>query len=137
MTSDHSKKNTRDKASSAAPVGESGTAPVAMSELEIVREADGSSSENSAAPVGISEEELRSREAAMARRLELLEQREAELLEREEVLKTAEAEKKQVLLRIPRSLWMELARWADDELRSINGQIEYLLTRAVNERKKS
>jgi hypothetical protein len=31
------------------------------------------------------------------------------------------------LLRIPPDLWNELEKWAADELRSVNGQIEYLL----------
>jgi len=42
-----------------------------------------------------------------------------------------ERERKQVLLRLNGELWKELARWAEDEFRSINGQIEYLLTDAV------
>jgi hypothetical protein len=45
-------------------------------------------------------------------------------------------ERKQILLRITPSLWEELARWADDDFRSINGQIEYLLTEAVRRRRK-
>lgn len=45
-------------------------------------------------------------------------------------------EKKQLLLRISASLWRELAAWADDDFRSINGQIEYLLTECVRQRKK-
>jgi len=44
--------------------------------------------------------------------------------------------KKQVLLRLSPTLWKELAAWAEDDFRSINGQIEYLLTEAVRERKK-
>lgn len=36
--------------------------------------------------------------------------------------------KKQILLRISPSLWQELAQWAEDDFRSINGQIEFLLT---------
>lgn len=44
--------------------------------------------------------------------------------------------KKQILLRLSPSLWRELAAWAADDFRSINGQIEYLLTEAVRERKK-
>ena len=32
-------------------------------------------------------------------------------------------------------LWEELVRWAQDELRSVNGQIEFLLREAVNRRK--
>lgn len=45
------------------------------------------------------------------------------------------ADKKTLLLRIPPELWVELNRWAADELRSVNGQIEYVLRRAVEERK--
>lgn len=44
--------------------------------------------------------------------------------------------KKQLLLRLSPALWKELAAWAEDDFRSINGQIEYLLTEAVRERKK-
>ena len=44
-------------------------------------------------------------------------------------------EKKAFLLRISPELWAELNRWAGDELRSVNGQIEYVLRRAVEERK--
>jgi hypothetical protein len=44
--------------------------------------------------------------------------------------------KKQLPLRLSDSLWKELAAWAEDEFRSINGQIEYLLTEAVRQRKK-
>ncbi len=47
-----------------------------------------------------------------------------------------ENEKKQLLLRISSSLWRELAAWAEDDFRSINGQIEYLLTECVRQRKK-
>ncbi|HOS30269.1 MAG TPA: Arc family DNA-binding protein, partial [Treponemataceae bacterium] len=35
-------------------------------------------------------------------------------------------EKKQILLRVSSSLWKELASWAEDDFRSINGQIEFL-----------
>lgn len=45
--------------------------------------------------------------------------------------------KKQVPLRLSASLYDELARWAEDDFRSINGQIEYLLTECVKKRKKS
>ncbi len=45
-------------------------------------------------------------------------------------------EKKQILLRISPSLWKELAAWAEDDFRSINGQIEFLLTECVRKRKK-
>ncbi len=46
-------------------------------------------------------------------------------------------EKKQVPLRLSKSLYDELARWAEDDFRSLNGQIEYLLTEAVRKRKKA
>ncbi len=43
--------------------------------------------------------------------------------------------KKQVLLRLSPSLWKELAAWAEDDFRSVNGQIEYLLTECVRKRR--
>jgi hypothetical protein len=43
--------------------------------------------------------------------------------------------KKQVPLRISASLWKELMAWAEDDFRSLNGQIEYLLTECVKKRK--
>jgi hypothetical protein len=46
------------------------------------------------------------------------------------------AERKKLLLRISPSLWEELNRWAAQEFRSLNGQIEFLLRRAVDERQK-
>lgn len=45
-------------------------------------------------------------------------------------------ERKPFLLRIPPELWLELEKWAADELRSVNGQIEFLLRQAVAKRKK-
>lgn len=48
----------------------------------------------------------------------------------------AEKDKKQLLLRLSPSLWEEVSRWAEDDFRSINGQIEYLLTEAVKKRRK-
>ena len=48
----------------------------------------------------------------------------------------AEKDKKQLLLRLSPSLWDEISRWAEDDFRSINGQIEYLLTEAVKKRRK-
>ena len=47
-----------------------------------------------------------------------------------------EKAKKQLLLRISHKLWEDLAAWAEDDFRSINGQIEYLLTECVKKRKK-
>ena len=44
--------------------------------------------------------------------------------------------KKQVPLRLSAKLYDELMRWAEDDFRSVNGQIEYLLTECVKYRKK-
>lgn len=46
------------------------------------------------------------------------------------------AEKKKFLLRINPQLWAELEGWAQDEFRSVNAQIEFLLRQAVKRRKK-
>ena len=45
------------------------------------------------------------------------------------------AERKSFLLRIDPGLWADLESWAQDEMRSVNGQIEYLLKQAVQKRK--
>ena len=44
------------------------------------------------------------------------------------------AERKAYLLRIDPELWAELERLAQAELRSVNGQIEYLLREALERR---
>lgn len=46
-------------------------------------------------------------------------------------------ERKAFLLRIDPALWAELEAWAADELRSTNGQVEYLLRQAVQKRKRA
>ena len=43
--------------------------------------------------------------------------------------------KKQVPLRLSNKLYAEIAAWAEDDFRSVNGQIEYLLTECVKRRK--
>ncbi len=43
--------------------------------------------------------------------------------------------RKSFLLRIDPDLWTELESWAAAELRSVNGQVEYLLRQAVLKRK--
>ncbi len=45
--------------------------------------------------------------------------------------------KKQVPLRLSQSLYNEIAQWAEDDFRSMNGQIEYLLTECVKHRRKT
>ena len=51
--------------------------------------------------------------------------------------KDPKEERKPFLLRIPPDLWVELEKWAAAELRSVNGQIEYLLRQAVEKRKRA
>ncbi len=45
--------------------------------------------------------------------------------------------KKQVPLRLSEKLYAALMEWAEDDFRSVNGQIEYLLTECVKQRKKN
>lgn len=47
----------------------------------------------------------------------------------------AAPERKPLLLRIPPELWLEIEKWAADELRSVNGQIEFILRQAVARRR--
>ncbi len=47
------------------------------------------------------------------------------------------AEKKTLLLRLSPKMWEEISKWADDEFRSVNGQIEYLISEALRKRNKS
>jgi hypothetical protein len=46
-------------------------------------------------------------------------------------------ERKAFLLRIDPQIWVELETWAAEELRSVNGQVEYILRQAVQKRKKA
>ncbi len=46
-------------------------------------------------------------------------------------------QKKQVPLRLSNTLYTDLALWAEEDFRSINGQIEFLLFTCVKERKKN
>ena len=68
------------------------------------------------------------REKALAERLARIESMEREL-------KAKESAKKQVPLRLSATLWNELAAWAEEDFRSVNGQIEFILTEAVKKRK--
>ncbi len=45
------------------------------------------------------------------------------------------SKKKQIPLRLSSELYDELMRWSEDEFRSVNGQIEYLLTECVKKRR--
>ena len=46
------------------------------------------------------------------------------------------AAKKQIPLRLSEKLYADIAAWAEDDFRSVNGQIEYLLYECVRQRKK-
>ena len=43
--------------------------------------------------------------------------------------------KKQVPLRISAELWHDLSAWAEDDFRSLNAQIEWLLSECVKKRR--
>jgi len=43
------------------------------------------------------------------------------------------ADRKPFLLRIDRQVLDDMQRWANDDLRSLNGQIEFVLRRALKE----
>ena len=47
-----------------------------------------------------------------------------------------DSQKKQVPLRLSPKLYAAIAAWAEDDFRSVNGQIEYLLSECVKQRKK-
>ena len=82
------------------------------------------------------EEQLNKKELELQKRLENISNMEKEILTKEKKLKEKEKAKKQVLLRLSPSLWEEIAAWAEDDFRSVNGQIEYLLSECVRQRKK-
>ena len=47
------------------------------------------------------------------------------------------AEKKSILLRLSPKMWEDISQWAEEEFRSVNGQIEYLISDALRRRKRS
>ena len=47
------------------------------------------------------------------------------------------ANKKQIPLRISGKLFKDIQAWAEDDFRSVNGQIEYLLSECVRQRRKN
>lgn len=48
-----------------------------------------------------------------------------------------EKDKKQIPLRLSPTLLKEITAWAENDFRSINGQIEYLLTECVRQKHKN
>ena len=49
----------------------------------------------------------------------------------------ADNQKKQIPLRLSTKLYNQIAAWAEDDFRSVNGQIEYLLSECVRQRTKN
>lgn len=85
----------------------------------------------------MTDEELKVKEDKLKERLKSIAEMEAEIKKREKSLKEKEKSKKQILLRLSPSLWNEIAAWAETDFRSINGQVEYLLTECVRNHKKN
>lgn len=79
---------------------------------------------------------LEQREQELKERLDRIHALEKEIKQKEKSLKDKEKSKKQVLLRLSPSLWDEIAAWAEEDFRSINGQIEFLLSECVRKHKK-
>ena len=82
-------------------------------------------------------DDLEEKEQYLQARLEKIKEMETQILKKEKGLKEKEKAKKQMLLRLSPSLWDELAAWAEDDFRSINGQVEFLLSECVKNRKKT
>lgn len=82
------------------------------------------------------QKEVDLKEEKLQERLNRLSEMEQQIKEKEKRIKEKEKAKKQVPLRLSASLWEELAVWAEDDFRSINGQIEFLLAECVKNRKK-
>jgi len=78
---------------------------------------------------------IEEKEKKLAERLARIEALEQEVKAKEKAAKEKEKAKKQILLRLAPSLWEDLARWAEEDYRSINSQIEYLLAECVRKRK--
>lgn len=78
---------------------------------------------------------IEEKEKKLAERLARIEALEQEIKAKEKAAKEKEKAKKQILLRLAPSLWEDLARWAEDDYRSINSQIEYLLAECVKKHK--
>ena len=87
-------------------------------------------------------EDYSKKEEQLQQRLEKLKALERELKEKERAVKAKEKSlkekdkaKKQMVLCLSPTLWNEIAAWAEEDFRSINGQVEYLLSECVRKRK--
>ncbi len=76
------------------------------------------------------------KEELLNERLKKIKALEEEVKKREKALKEKEKTKKQMVLRLSPGLWNDIAAWAEEDFRSINGQVEYLLSECVRNRKK-
>jgi len=81
-------------------------------------------------------DDLNKKEEQLQQRLEKLKAMEEEIKKKEKAIKDKEKAKKQMILRLSPGLWEEIAAWAEDDFRSINGQVEFLLSECVRNRKK-
>ena len=80
-------------------------------------------------------DDVKKREDQLQQRLERIKALEAEIKKREKAVKEKEKTKKQMIIRRSPGLWNDIAAWAEDDFRSINGQVEYLLSECVKNRK--
>lgn len=87
-------------------------------------------------------EDYSKKKERLQQRLEKLKALEREVKEKEKAvrakeksLKEKDKAKKQMVLRLSPTLWNEIAAWAEEDFRSINGQVEYLLSECVRKRK--
>lgn len=85
---------------------------------------------------GKKEEQIKLRLEKLQALEEQLKEKEKVVREREKKLKEKDKAKKQMVLRLSPSLWNEIAAWAEEDFRSINGQVEYLLSECVRKHKK-
>ena len=85
---------------------------------------------------GKKEEQLQRRLKKLKALEEELKEKERAVREREKKLKEKDKAKKQMVLRLSPGLWNEIAAWAEEDFRSINGQVEYLLSECVRKHKK-
>ncbi len=81
-------------------------------------------------------DDMDNKEEKLRERLEKLKSLEDEIKKKEKAIKDKEKTKKQMVVRLSPSLWNEIAAWAEEDFRSINGQVEYLLSECVRQRKK-
>ncbi len=81
-------------------------------------------------------DELNLKEEKLKEKLERIKALEEEIIQKEKQVKEKEKAKKQMLLRLSPSLWDDIAAWAEADFRSVNGQVEFLLSECVRQRKK-